>query len=189
MVSLTAKTFWAAFAAVVAILLPARNATAMPTKEELAEAQTTVNKLMKDHIAANKKGKESSEAVGDAAMAFAREADSEAAKFALFKGAVTYYARGKEYDKAADALEAIIAEIGDVPPQTLNGILSKVAADVPEKKAPRLVALKKSIGRRVKAAASLKELDAKLAKTPNDPSLKRMRAELVAATGDWKKAL
>ena len=189
MVSFTAKTFWAAFAAVVVLLLPARNATAMPTKDELAEAQAIVNELMKDHIAANKKGKESSEAVGDAAMALAKDAEGEAAKFALFKGAVAYYARGKAYDKTADAIEAIIAEIGDVPAQTLNGIVQKAAANAPEKKATKLVALKKAIGRRAKAAASLKELDAKLAKTPNDPSLKRMRAELVAATGDRKKAL
>lgn len=80
---------------VVVLALGTLVATAMPSKEELAKAQSIVNELMKDHITANKKGKKSHEAVGDAAMAFAREADSAAAKFALFKGAVTYYARGK----------------------------------------------------------------------------------------------
>lgn len=164
-------------------------ATAMPTKDEQAKAKSIVNELMKDHITANKKGKESHEAVGDAAMSLAKDADGEAAKFALFKGAVTYYALGKAYEKAADAVEAIMAEVSDVPPQTLNGIVQKAAASVPEKKAPRLVALKKAIGRRAKAAASLTELDAKLKKSPSDPSLKRMHAELVAATGDWEAAL
>ena len=174
---------------VVVLALGTLVATAMPSKEELAKAQSIVNELMKDHITANKKGKESNEAVGDAAMALAKDAEGEAAKFALFKGAVTYYARGKAYEKAADAVEAIMAEISDVPPQTLNGIVQKAAATAPEKKAPRLVALKKAIAKRAKAAASLKELETKLKKSPSDPSLKRMHAELVAATGDWKKAL
>lgn len=164
-------------------------ATAMPSKEEQAKAQSIVNELMNDHVTANRKGKESNEAVGDAAMALAKDAQGEAAKFALFTGAVTYYARGKAYEKAADAIEAIMSEISDVPPQTLNGIVQKAAATAPEKKAPRLVALKKAIGRRAKAAASLKELEVKLKKSPSDPSLQRMHAELIAATGDWKKAL
>ena len=173
----------------IAFAFCALAATAMPTKEEQAEAQAIVNELMKDHIAANKKGKESNEAVGDAAMALAKDAQGEAAKFALFKGAVTYYARGKAYEKAADSVEAIMAEVSDVPPQTLNGIVQKAAANATEKKAPRLFALKKAIGRRAKAAASLKELEPKLKKSPSDPSLKRMHAELVAATGDWERAL
>ena len=172
-----------------AFALSALWATAMPTKEELANAQSIVNELMADHIAANKKGKESNEAVGDAAMALAKDADGEAAKFALFRGAVTYYARGKAYDKAADAIESIMSEVSDVPPETLNGIVQKAAATATESKAPRLVALKKAIGRREKAAASLKELKPKLKKSPNDPALKRMHAELVAATGDWEAAL
>ncbi len=37
--------------------------------------------------------------------------------------------------------------------KTLHGIVQKAAANAPEKKAPRLVALKKAIGRRAKAAA------------------------------------
>jgi hypothetical protein len=175
--------------AIIAFVLSTFAVAAMPTKEELAEAQPIVNKLMKDHIDANKKGKESSESVGDAAMAFAKDAEGEAAKFALFKDAVTYYARGKAYEKAADAVEAIMTEVGDVPPQTLNGIVQKAAAAATESNAPRLVALKKTIGRRAKAAATLKELGAKLKKTPGDASLKRMHAELVAATGDWDAAL
>ena len=40
---------------------------------------------MADHIAANKKGKELHEAVGDAAMALAKDAEGEAAKFAFLR--------------------------------------------------------------------------------------------------------
>ena len=44
-------------------------AFSMPTQEEIAEAQGIVGELMADHIAANKKGKETPEAVGAAAKA------------------------------------------------------------------------------------------------------------------------
>ena len=83
----------------IAFALTALAALAMPTKEDMAEAQSIVNELMKDHVAANKKGKESNVAVGDAAMALAKDAQGDAAKLLLLKGAVTYYARGKEYEK------------------------------------------------------------------------------------------
>ena len=74
----------------IAFALAAFAVLAMPTKEDMAEAQSIVNELMKDHVDANKKGKESNVAVGDAAMALAKDAQGEAAKLLLLKGAVTY---------------------------------------------------------------------------------------------------
>ena len=163
--------------------------SAMPTKEELAKAQNIVNELMQEHFAANKKGKETSEAVGDAAMELAKDAQGDAAKFVLLKGAVMYYGRGRAYEKAADAVEAIMAQIDNVPPTALHGIVSKAAASASEKKAPRLVALKKAIASRVRAEKSLQALESKLKEGPSDIVLKRMHAELVAATGNWRTAL
>ena len=169
--------------------LSALAALAMPTKEEQAEAQSIALELLKVHIDANKRGKESHEAVGDAAMALAGNAKGEAAKFVLLKGAVSYYGRGRAYEKAADAVEAIMSQVADVPPETMNAIVSKAAANATGKNAPRLVALKKAIARRANAKRSLEALEPNLKKSPNDPSLKRMHAELVAAMGDWKAAL
>lgn len=60
--------------------LVALSASGMPTKDELAEAQVIVGELMADHIAANNKGNETSEAVGDAAMALSGDAEGEAAR-------------------------------------------------------------------------------------------------------------
>ena len=174
---------------IIAFALGALAALAMPTKKELSEAQSIVNELMKDHVIANKKGKESNEAVGDVAMSLVKDAESEAAKFVLLNGAVTYYARGKAYDKVVGAIENIMSEISDVPPETLNAIVSKAASNVNEKKAPRLVALKKAIGKRAKVVTDLKALEISLKKSPSDPSLKRIHAELVAATGNWEAAL
>lgn len=158
-------------------------------KEELAEAQAIANELMAEHIAANKKGKESSEAVGDAAMELAKDAQGDAAKFVLLKGALTYYGRSKAYEKVADAVEAIMAQIEDVPATVLNDIVTKAAAGATEKKAPRLAALKKALGSRVKAEKSLQSLEPKLKASPHDVVLKRMHAELIAATGNWRAAL
>ena len=173
----------------VAFALAALAALAMPTKEEMAEAQSIVNELMKDHVAANKKGKETNVAVGDAALALAKDAKGEAAKLVLLKGAVSYYARGKEYEKVAEAVETIMSEIADVTPTELDGILKKATAYVTEKKAPRLFAIKKAVASRVKAEATLRDLDAKMKAAPDDAGLRRRRAELLAVMGDWKKAL
>lgn len=173
----------------IALALAALAALAMPTKEDMAQAQSIVNELMKDHVAANKKGKVSNVAVGDAAMALAQDAQGEAAKLILLKGAVTYYARGKEYEKAAKAVEAIMSEIDSVSPTELDGIVKKATANVPEKKAPKLFAIKKAVASRVKAEATLRDLDTKLKAAPDDAGLRRRRAELLAVKGDWKKAL
>ena len=173
----------------IALALAALAALALPTKEDMAEAQSIVNELMKDHVAANKKGKESNVAVGDVAMSLAQDAQGEAAKLILLKGAVTYYARGKEYEKAAKAVEAIISEIDSVSPTELDGIVKKATANVPEKKAPRLFAIKKAVASRVKAEATLHDLDAKLKATPDDVVLRRRHAELMVVIGDWGKAL
>ncbi len=173
----------------IAFALAAFAVLAMPTKEDMAEAQSIVNELMKDHVDANKKGKESNVAVGDAAMALAKDAQGEAAKLLLLKGAVTYYARGKEYEKAAGVVEAIMSEIEGVTPTELDGIVKKATTGVPEKKAPRLFAIKKAVASRVRAEAALHDLDTKLKAAPNDVVLRRRRAELLAVKGDWEKAL
>ena len=175
--------------ALLAFALSALAALAMPTQKEQAEAHAIVRELLKVHVDANQRGKESHEAVGDAAMALARDAKGEAAKFVLLKGAASYYGRGRAYEKAADAVEEIMAQIADVPPETMNAIVSKAAVNATEKNAPRLVALKKAVARRANAKKSLEALEPNMKKAPNDPSLKRMHAELVATTGDWKAAL
>ena len=57
--------------------------------------------------------------VGDYACAFAAEAETEAAKFLLLKGAVSYYVRGEAYDKAADCIATMQSAISNLTPDAV----------------------------------------------------------------------
>jgi len=89
-------------------MLCAMEAFPMPSQKDIAETQEIVGELMKEHIAANKKGKKTLKAVGDTAMERSKDARCEAAKYVLLKSALTYYGRGKAYYKAADAFEELM---------------------------------------------------------------------------------
>ena len=119
-------------------------AWAMPTPEEIKKAQSLVSELMADDVAAFEKGDKKAVEVGDAALEYARRAQTEAAKFVLYKGALQYFVRGKEYDKAAEAVEALRCAVKDVPPEAVVDLVRTAAKDVRGKDAPRLLALQKA---------------------------------------------
>lgn len=164
-------------------------ALAMPSQKEMSDVQPMVDELMnplvKDYMAKKKTAVE----VGAVAMGLVSKAKSQAAKFALLKCAVTYYSRAKEYDKAADSIESIMELVPDIPSETLYDITSKVAAKTTAKNAPRLMDLNEMARKRVSVKARLKELEKKLTVTPGDVKLKRLHAELAAATGNWEATL
>ena len=74
------KTCLAAIAAAFALA-----AAAMPTRSELKKVQSVVNELMADDIAAMKSGRLKASQVAANAEKLAGEAQSEAAKFLLYK--------------------------------------------------------------------------------------------------------
>ena len=160
-------------------------ALAMPTQKELAEVQPLVNELMSSLVKDLKAKKITAAEVGDGAMAFVDEAESLAAKFTLLKSAVSYYTKSKDYDKAADAIDSILELVPDIPPKALYEITSKATANA----SPRLVALNNMAKNRTAAMSKLKTIEKELKKNPGDTGLKRMHAELLAATGDWESAL
>lgn len=162
---------------------------AMPSQAELSEAQPLVNELMSPLVKDYKAKKKTAAEVGDRAMAFVDEANTQAAKFVLLKGAVHYYALAKEYDKTADAIESIMKLVPDLPPKTLYEITSKAASSTTAKTAPRLFDLNKSAKDRMTVATRLKAIEKDLRSTPADLKLVRMHAELTAAAGSWDEAL
>lgn len=173
----------------VALALLAPILFAMPTQKEVAEVQPLVNELMSPLVKDFKAKKISAAEVGDGAMAFVEEAESLPAKFVLLKGAVSYYAKGKEYDKAADAINSILELVPDIPPKALYEITSKAVANAASNSSPRLLAINNMAKKRNAAVSRLKEVENELKKKPRDADLKRAHAELVAATGDWEAAL
>ena len=161
----------------------------MPTSGELTKEKAIVKELMSPLVNDYKAGKKTAVEVGNGAMGFVALADTQAAKFLLLRGAAHYYSLAKEYEKTADAIESIMKLVPDIPPGTLHEITAKVAANATAENAPRLVRLKKMSMARAFAAARLQEVEKELKAAPADLKLKRMHAELVAATGDWGTAL
>ena len=178
-----------ALVAFVFVLFCAGTTVAMPSQKELSEAQPIVNELMGPFAKDYKAKKKTAAEVGDRAMEFVAEANTQAAKFVLLKGAVHYYALAKEYDKAADAIESIMKLVPDLPPKALYEITSKAVSSVTAKTAPRLFDLNKSAKDRMTVATRLKAIEKDLRSTPADLKLVRMHAELTAAAGNWEDAL
>lgn len=164
-------------------------ALAMPTKDELKKAQPLVTELMAPAMAEFKAKTKTAAEVGEVSAKYAAEAETEAAKFLLLKGAMTYYVRAEDYDKAADAVEALKAGVKDVPPSVLAEIISKATVRATSKKAPRLFAQYRQAKMQSAAEADVKEFAAQLKKKPDSLALRRKSAEALAASGDWKAAL
>lgn len=162
---------------------------AMPTRKQLEAAQPLLTELTADKFAEYKAKKIDAADLGDALVEFADQADSEASKFSLLKAAIGFYVRGGKYDKAADSVVALKTAVKDVPPSVMNDILSKAAGRITAKKAPRLYAQYKAARLQANAERQVIEIDKKLALKPKDADLLRMRAEMSAASGDWKSAL
>ena len=176
--------------AVMAVLaLAAFGVHAMPTDSELEKAKPLVRELMESKMAELKAKKITASELADAVMEYASEAETEAAKFLLLRGAVSYYARDKKYDRAADAVVALRSSVSDIPPDQLSAILSKAVSRATVKTAPRLYKMLKDANRRASAVKEAKSLQGKLYMKPEDQHLRRQYAECLAASGNWKQAL
>ena len=100
-------------------LLLAATAGAMPTKQELAEAQAFVQDLTADDMRALKAKEKKPGAVAAAHLELAGKAETEAGKYLLFQGAFRLYARGGDYDSAATVLQRMRTEISNLPPEVI----------------------------------------------------------------------
>lgn len=177
----------------IAILAAAATAAsvalAMPTKGEFAKAQPIVNELMNPLVNGYKAKKTSAAEVGAKAVEYAREAETEAAKFLLLKGAITYYSRAEEYDKAADAVDELDRAVKDIPPDTMLDIISRATSRISEANAPRLHAQYRLVSTRAQAEKEVAKMKALAAKRPADDTVRRRYAEALAASGNWSAAL
>ena len=164
-------------------------ASAMPTKDYLAKAQPVVNELMRPLVADFKAKKMDAVAVGDSAIKYADEAVSESAKYLLLRGAIYYYAKGESYDKVVETLETLQGTVKNIPPDTWLEIVSKAADGVKEPDAPALFAIRRQAEIQVNAQSELKKAYSELNRDSNNAAARRQFAEMLAATGKWKRAL
>ena len=173
----------------VGMMACAVTSLAMPTKVELTKAQPIVNELMKPLVDDFKAKRKSAKEVAQSAESFAKEAETEAAKLLLLRGAISYYSRSADYEKAADAVALLQSEVKDIPPETVAEIISRATSRISAKNAPRLYSQYRLAKALVKAKKDMPRLEAALKKRPLNFAARREYAELLALTGDWKGAL
>ncbi len=161
-------------------------AAAMPTRDEQRKAAPIVAELMNPLVADFRAKKKTAAEVGDVAMTYAKEANTEAAKFLLLKGAIWYFAQAKEDAKAVAAIAALGEQVKDIPPEVMRNDILKPAIDhVSEQNVPGLFAQYRSAS----AQMELAKLASSIKRNRADEPTRRRYAELLAVTGDWKGAL
>ena len=178
----------------LAILLAATTATvnllAMPTRAELSKAQPLVVELMGPTLEEFNSATDKTAGavkVGENSCTFADEAETEAVKFLLLKGAVSYFVRGEAYDKAADCIAKMQSEIKDLTPETVVEIVGKATSKITQSKAPRLLAYYRTAKLQINAKKEIPVLEQKLKRIKSE-QLQRRYAEVLAISGNWKGA-
>ena len=167
----------------------AATANAMPTQEETKKVEPLVMDLMREDQAALKSGKKTRAEVAESAMELADQAESEAAKLLLMKGAFNLYVRAGEFDKAIETLHGLQTAIPDMPPADMAKIIEFSLRAVPRKNGGQLYRLLGEIKARSRYTDELKTLESSVKKTPADRSLRLKLAEHYAFLGDWDRAL
>ena len=116
-------------AACVAIQL-----AAMPTAEETRRAEPVVKRMLAQERAALESGKKTRSEVAAAAMKLADEADTDAAKLLLMKGAFVLYVRDGNLEKAVKTMKALEAAIPDIPQQNVSNMIEAAFLEASKKK-------------------------------------------------------
>ena len=171
------------------LVLAAAVSLAMPTKQDFKVAEPIVAELMASAVADYRSKKKTAAEVGEISVQFAQKAETEAAKFLLYRGAVNFLTRGEEYDKAVDAALALQAAIPDLPAEDLAEVVSRATVRATDRKAPRLFALYRKLKTQAASSVDAKNYEKMLKKSPDDLSTRRKYAEALAAAGSWKAAL
>jgi len=164
-------------------------AFAMPTPEQTKNVESLVVDLMRDDQAALKSGKKTRAEVAESAMALADQADSEAAKLLLIKGAYSLYVKAGEFDKAIETLQSLRRAIPDIPPASIASIIESSLRNVPRKNGGQLYRLLGETKTCMRYTDEMKALEKSVKEKPGDRILRQKLAEHYAYLGDWDAAL
>ena len=163
-------------------------AAAMPSRSELKKVQGLVNELMAGDIQAMKAGRLKAPQVAANAEKLAGDAEGEAAKFLLYKGAFGLYVQGGAYDEAIRAIDRLRAAVKDVPDKVVAEILREKLKRIPKKNGSAIFNLYDGICRRMAAAEERGKLEKSLKASPGDSQTRRLLAVRCAQMDDWKAA-
>ena len=117
----------------MAVACAAFQLSAMPTEEETKQAEPAVQRLLAREKAALKSGRMTRSEVAVAAMKLADEADTDAAKLLLMKGAFVLYVQDGNIEKAVETMNALEKTISDMPPQSVTNMIETALLGVSRK--------------------------------------------------------
>ena len=169
--------------------LAAAMAFAFPTPSQFSAAQNDVNELMRtlreDYRAKRKTAVE----VADAAHGYLSSADTDAAKFLLYREVICFSARGGDFDKAAQAVKDLESAIDDIPPQKLVDLMREALARKSREEGGALWELFSARNEQLQLQNKLEKMRAAVEADPAKPTLRVAYAEALAQLGKWKEAL
>ena len=108
---------------------------AMPTEAEVEKAVPKVERMLASEKVALESGKMTRAEVTAAAMKLAADADDEAAKLLLMKGAFILQVKDGDLEKAVKTMNALETAIADMPPQIVTNIIETALLGLPNKTA------------------------------------------------------
>jgi hypothetical protein len=156
-----------------------------PTLGEVEKVKPMVAELM-----SSKEALEPDEAA-DAALEFAAEAKTEAARFLLLRRGVELYAKAGDDEKASRAFVKMLRDIKNVPPAMQETVVLGAGRALAKTSRPvRMEAIYKGVRALVWAEKELNAARTDLRKTKKDAPEAHLRAgNALAVMGDWPKAL
>ena len=162
---------------------------AMPTKQDIDKVSAVVQDLMRPEQEAMNSGRKTRTEVAQAAISLAEQADSEAAKLLLLKGAFNLYVRDGAFDEAVGTLKTLKETIPDMPPQIVANMIESSLRSVSKKNGGQLYRLLDETRTYIRYQNELKADLARSAKEPANRMLHLKIAEKYAVLGNWTKAL
>ena len=162
---------------------------AMPTKQDIDKVAAVVQDLMRPEQEAMNDGRKTRTEVAQAATSLAEQADSEAAKLLLLKGAFNLYVRDGAFDEAVGTLKTLKETIPDMPPQIVANLIESSLRSVSKKNGGQLYRLLDETKTYIRYQNELKTDLARSAKEPANRMLHLKIAEKYAVLGNWTKAL
>ena len=162
---------------------------AMPTKQDIDKVSAVVQDLMRPEQEAMNAGRKTRTEVAQAAVSLAEQADSEAAKLLLLKGAFNLYVRDGAFDEAVGTLKTLKETIPDMSPQIMANMIESSLRSVSKKNGGQLYRLLDETKTYIRYQNELKTDLARSAKEPANRMLHLKIAEKYAVLGNWTKAL
>ena len=161
----------------------------MPSRSDLKKVQSTVNELMADDIAAMKGGKKTPADAAAKALEYAGVATDEASKFLLYKGAFGLFVQGGKYDEAIAALDALNANVKNVPDKVVADIVREKLKKISKKDGGAIFEYYARVDRRMRYGEEKTNLEKRVKANPSDKDAQRSLAQTHVALGDWSAAL